>query len=368
MSEAPGPGAPSEASGRISYTDDLALRLSGDSSFRAVLFSALILGFNFLDHFIDPANAWRALVWRACTAMAILVVQAAWVLSRQKSYTLYRRLVLTHTFTVPFGMAGAVAQLDQGLVYGLANFIFIYIWIPSVLPSRRDALLGGLLSGGAILLVTALSGEHGLALGNIIGLVLLGIVLSMLTATKFEAALRRAWEQEQVAAREARTDMLTGLHNRRHFEEVALAEWGRCIRYGRSATLVLFDLDHFKRINDQHGHPAGDAVLRAIAALSREEIRDIDTLARIGGEEFVLLLPETDMAAALILAERLRGRILAEEIKLSKTMLQVSASFGIAPLVTPDKADWRHGLRRADTALYRAKANGRNRIELATQP
>ncbi len=364
MSDMPEPGQASETLGRITYTDDLAFRLSGDSSLRAMLFALLILSFNILDHFIDPAQAGAALLWRAGAACAILLVQGIWVASKRKSYTLYRRLVLTHTITVPLGLTGAVAQLDMGLVYGLANFIFIYIWIPSVLPSRRDALLGGVLSGSTIIVVTLLHGERGLALGNIIGLVVLGIVLAMLTATKFEAALRRAWEQEQVALHEARTDMLTGTMNRRHFEEAALAEWGRCVRYGRSAALVLFDLDHFKRVNDQYGHGAGDKVLRRISALCREEIRDIDMLARIGGEEFALLLPETDMPAAAALAERLRLRFMAEEITVAKVTLRVSASFGIAPLVN-DKAEWKLALRQADMALYRAKANGRNRVELA---
>jgi len=364
MSIPPEPVPPAEAASRVSYDDDLALRLSGDSSFRAVLFCLLILGFNILDRFIDPVHANDALLWRSAVAIAILLVQGAWVISKHKSYTLYRRLVLTHTITVPTGMTLAVAQLDMGLVYGLANFIFIYIWIPSVLPSRRDALLGGLFSGSAIIAISWLHGEHGLALANIICLVGLGTVLSMLTATKFEASLRRAWDHEQLAAQEARTDMLTGSSNRRHFEEVALAEWGRCKRYGRDAALLLFDLDHFKRVNDQYGHGIGDRVLRRVAALCRDEIRDIDTLARIGGEEFALLLPETDAAQAAILAERLRQRLVDERIDTGKGAISVTASFGIAPLLNGDE-EWRQALRRADAALYRAKAGGRNRVERA---
>lgn len=353
-----------EATDRVSYTDDLAVRLSNDSSRRAVLFSLLIVGFNLLDHFIDPERAMLALYWRLGAAVAILTVQGLWVLARNKTYSLYRRLVLIHTVTVPLGLSGAMAQLDMGLVYGLANFIFIYIWIPSVLPSRRDALLGGLFSGAVILSVTWWHGERGLVLGNIAGLIVLGTVLAMLTATKFEAALRRAWEHEQAAADEARTDMLTGMRNRRHFEEAALAEWGRCQRYGRKAALLLFDLDDFKRVNDRFGHAAGDIVLRHIARLCREQIRDIDTVARIGGEEFALLLPETDVEAAAGLAERLRKRIAAEEIPAGKHSLQISASFGVG-LLLGNNADWKQALRRVDAALYRAKANGRNRVELA---
>lgn len=355
------PLAPAE---RVSYADDLAVRLSNDSSRRAVLFILLIVGFNIVDHFIDPDHAMQALYWRLGAAVAITSVQGLWVLARSKSYDLYRRLVLVHCFTVPLCLSGAVAQLDMGLVYGLANFIFIYIWIPSVLPSRRDALLGGILSGAAILGVTWLQGERGLVLGNIAGLIGLGTILAMLTATKFEAALRRAWEHEQAAANEARTDMLTGARNRRHFEEAALAEWMRCQRYGRKAALLLFDLDKFKQVNDRFGHSAGDIVLRHIAQLCRKHVRDIDTVARIGGEEFALLLPETDLEAAAGLAERLRQRIADEEIRVGKQTLQVSASFGVGALFD-ETADWKQSVRRVDAALYRAKSKGRNCVEQA---
>ena len=355
---------PEVRTGEAAYQDDLAIRLSNDSSARAVVFALLILGFNIWDRFIDDVHADTALLWRLATAAAILLVQGGWVVSRHKTYRLYRRLVLTHTVTVPLGMTMAVAALDQGLLYGLSNFIFLYIWIPSVLPSRRDALTGGVLAGITILGVVLVRGAGGLAVGNIVTLVALGTILAMMTATKFEAALRRAWSQEQIASREARTDMLTGLVNRRHFEEAAAAEWRRCRRYGREATLITFDLDHFKRINDEHGHAAGDLVLRQIANACRAEIRDMDIAARIGGEEFALLLPETPAASGGRLAERLRLRIMALSIKTRSGLVQPTASFGIAPLLA-STVDWQSVMDMADTALYRAKENGRNRVEMA---
>lgn len=353
-----------ERAGETAYEDDLSLRLSGDSSTRAVLFSLLILGFNIWDRFIDAAHADTALLWRIATAAAILLVQGIWVLSRRKSYALYRRLVLIHTVTVPLGMTMAVAVLDQGLLYGLSNFIFLYIWIPSVLPSRRDALTGGVLAGLTILGVVLARGASGLEVGNIVTLVGLGTVLAMMTATKFEAALRRAWGQEQIAAREARTDMLTGMVNRRRFEEAAAAEWRRCLRYGREATLIVFDLDRFKQINDEHGHATGDIVLRQVAAACRAEIRDMDMVARIGGEEFAVLLPETSLITGGRLAERLRLRIMALSINTRRGLVQPTASFGVAPLLA-GATDWQSALDLADAALYRAKEQGRNRVEMA---
>ncbi len=353
--------------GDTGYQDDLAVRLSGDSTKRAIAFSVLILAFNIWDHFVDPDHAMAALWWRLATACAILLVQGLWVLSKRKSYTLYRRLVLTHTVTVPLGMTAAVGMLDDGLLYGLSNFIFIYLWIPSVLPVRRDAVLGGLMSMVAILAVAWFLGARGLVIGNIAMLALLGIVLAVATATKFEAALRRAWQQEQIAVQEARTDSLTGAVNRRHFAEAAAAEWGRSIRYARPASLILFDLDRFKQVNDDYGHAVGDQVLQQVAEACQYEIRDIDLLARIGGEEFAVLLPETPMEGAVGLAERLRGSIAALSIDTAKGPLHPTASFGVAPLAI-EGHDWTEALDLADGALYRAKENGRNRVEAAVRP
>lgn len=353
--------------GEADYQDDLALRISGDSTVRAIAFSLLILAFHIWDRFIDAAHADNALPWRIGAAVAILAVHGLWVVAKTKSYALYRRLVLIHTVTVPVGMAGAVAQLDNGLLYGLSNFVFIYLWIPSVLPGRRDAMLGGILAAIAILAVTAVSGQGGLVLGNIAVLAALGILLSMTTATKFEAALRRAWQHEQAAAREARTDSLTGLVNRRRFSEAAAAEWGRSIRYSRPSSLILFDLDRFKQINDDHGHAAGDQVLRKVAEVCQFEIRDFDLIARIGGEEFAVLLPETSAVAAVGLAERLRRCIERLEVKCDSGVLRPTASFGVAPL-TLEGHDWTEALHLADGALYRAKENGRNRVETAGIP
>lgn len=350
--------------GEADYQDDLAQRISGDSTIRAFAFALLILAFNIWDRFVDAVHADDALPWRIGTALAILLVHGVWVLARRKTYALYRRLVLIHTVTVPVGMTGAVATLDGGLLYGMSNFIFIYLWIPSVLPGRRDAMLGGILAAISILAVTAVTGHGGLTLGNIAVLAALGILISMTTATKFEAALRRAWQHEQAAVREARTDSLTGLVNRRRFSEAAAAEWGRSIRYGRPSSLILFDLDRFKQINDEQGHAAGDAVLKKVAEVCQFEIRDFDLIARIGGEEFAVLLPETSAEAALGLAERLRRCIERLEVKSGGGVLRPTASFGVAPL-TLEGHDWTEALHLADGALYRAKENGRNRVETA---
>ena len=169
-----------------------------------------------------------------------------------------------------------------------------------------------------------------------------------------DAALQRRRAAEFAAA--AERDALTGLGNRRHLERRAMELLPRTLADGQPLALVLLDLDHFKRVNDQHGHLTGDQVLVLLAQLLRENMRGSDVLARYGGEEFVLLLPGMTLAAAAEVCERLRERVLGHAWPMK---LAVSASFGLA---TTPPHDWAALLQRADEALYRAKAGGRNRI------
>lgn len=180
-----------------------------------------------------------------------------------------------------------------------------------------------------------------------------------------ELVAMRTRELEQAMEsirRLSHVDSLTGCFNRRHFNEQIVRELERAERYGRTLTLLFCDIDHFKRINDAHGHLAGDDVLKAVAGCFHNSLRDgIDWVARYGGEEFVIVLPETDLAEALLTAERLR-RLVAESLAVAvgNTVLRVTASFGVA--------DYHPGesmtqlLEEADQQLYRAKAAGRNRV------
>jgi len=159
----------------------------------------------------------------------------------------------------------------------------------------------------------------------------------------------------------ASTDELTGLYNRRHFLRRAEAELGR-LRPAHQSGLALIDLDHFKRINDLHGHATGDRVLQSFATVARSCLRDDDILARYGGEEFVLLLPNTDAEQFKACCERLREAFAnAQPLDVQLQAGQLSLSVGLTLLRTGDELD--EALQRADEALYRAKHNGRNRCE-----
>ncbi len=157
-------------------------------------------------------------------------------------------------------------------------------------------------------------------------------------------------------------DPLTGLANRRHFELTLASEVDRVARAGEPALVLMIDVDHFKKVNDAHGHPAGDGVLRAIAQALRDCIRPMDTVARFGGEEFSMILPNCAPSFAHAVAERIRLRVQATTITISAGIeVRVTVSIGgaFAPQwVRSSPLLW---VERADQQLYRAKSEGRNR-------
>jgi diguanylate cyclase (GGDEF)-like protein len=155
-------------------------------------------------------------------------------------------------------------------------------------------------------------------------------------------------------------DGLTGTANRRFLNEFLEREMARTRRHHRTLSLVLFDLDHFKQVNDGFGHLTGDEVLRTVAAIAREQVRREDCLARFGGEEFAVVLTETDLMAARLFAERLRGTIEHHEFRAGNDRLAVTISSGVASM-TPEMREPAEFLAAADTRLYEAKAAGRNR-------
>jgi diguanylate cyclase (GGDEF)-like protein/PAS domain S-box-containing protein len=157
----------------------------------------------------------------------------------------------------------------------------------------------------------------------------------------------------------AQTDFLTGLSNRMFFFDRAHQELSRSLRYQRSLSVVFFDIDYFKRINDQFGHPAGDAVLRRISGICRDVFRQSDIIGRIGGEEFGVILVECDLQHAEIVAERLRQRVASEVFEYENIDIRCTISLGIAAC-TGNTEDIDSLMKRADIELYRAKNSGRN--------
>jgi diguanylate cyclase (GGDEF)-like protein len=232
------------------------------------------------------------------------------------------------------------ATAGRGVTLPLARDVDVRAYVPSAVESHRK--------NAAYLRVA----EAGLL--ALVALMLLTLVLTRPLLRAFR------WTEEQ--ASEARIDALTGLANRRAVEEILAAEIARAQRFSHQLAVVLLDLDRFKEINDSFGHAAGDVMLRAVSRLLTSLARQGDTVARWGGEEFVVVLPETDLPGAQRFAERLRRTIEAHTVG----DMQTSTSCGVATMLPDDTVDELIGA--ADQALYRAKANGRNRTEISVRP
>jgi diguanylate cyclase (GGDEF)-like protein len=191
-----------------------------------------------------------------------------------------------------------------------------------------------------------------------------------------EVELRRSTEEslrqsEELFRQLAVTDPLTGIHNRRYFYQLARMELERSCRYHHALAVVMFDVDHFKRVNDHYGHAIGDQVLQTLAGLVRNCLRSNDIFARYGGEEFIMLLPETDLQAASLLADRVRRQVAEKPLVIEPNQVAITISAGcsaldhsVQPLFPQPKAlDLL--IDCADKALYQAKRAGRNRTHLS---
>ncbi len=217
------------------------------------------------------------------------------------------------------------------------------------LKSRNGTLLNG----------EPVEQERPLVIGDKIGLG--STLLRMSRATEPEA--KYAHQMYQVALR----DGLTGAYNRRYLDERLLSEMAFAKRHLVPLTLLLLDLDHFKEVNDTHGHPAGDAVLKDFSALLDEQVRTEDMVARYGGEEFAVVCRKTDEGSAAVVAERLRRAVERADFVYEGKVIPVTVSIGLATSLDVNVDSPDSLLRQADQALYRAKQAGRNCWRVASQ-
>jgi diguanylate cyclase (GGDEF)-like protein len=216
-------------------------------------------------------------------------------------------------------------------------------WIVMDVGSRNGTLLNG----------EPLAGVERLKNGDVIKVG--SAMVKYLSGQDVETSM---WEEVfQLAI----TDNLTQLANRRRFDDVLAVECGRERRHGRSLSLAMLDIDFFKRVNDAHGHPAGDAVLARLGQLIRERVRSHDLPARLGGEELAILMPETSLEGARALAEELRLAVQALVVEYGEKSIQVTVSIGCAQYGVDDLEPTSF-VRRCDEQLYAAKTRGRNRV------
>ncbi len=195
----------------------------------------------------------------------------------------------------------------------------------------------------------------------------LALLIVTLWGSAFTLKLVRALRKIEANTEElqllATQDAATGLFNRRYLMETGQHELARMRRYGSPLALIMLDVDHFKRVNDTWGHPVGDRVLQGMAQVMKAMVRDQDTAGRLGGEEFAVVLPETDRAGVLIIAERMRAAVEANPLAMADdgTLVRVTVSIGVTE-VRPENDSFEEALMRADQALYKAKDGGRNRV------
>ncbi|MBF0290953.1 MAG: GGDEF domain-containing protein, partial [Nitrospinae bacterium] len=161
------------------------------------------------------------------------------------------------------------------------------------------------------------------------------------------------------------TDGLTKLFNHRYFQERLAQEFERAKRFSQDLSLILMDIDFFKRVNDTYGHPVGDAILKAVATRISAHLRKIDLTARYGGEEFAILLPQTNVEMALAVAERIREDMAAKPVETDKGDLTVTISLGVCDTSVNGVTGGADLVKKADEALYAAKKDGRNRVKSA---
>jgi diguanylate cyclase len=181
------------------------------------------------------------------------------------------------------------------------------------------------------------------------------------TEIHLQGASRRIEELEAELLKtqiEMMKDPLTQVYNRRAFDEKIKDQLNRFSRYNESFALLIFDMDHFKKINDTYGHTAGDIVLKTVASLAKDSIRAVDFLGRFGGEEYVIILDKVELSEAFTISEKIRTNIGSHEFLYKKQNVGVSVSIGVAVCKKEDSAE--SLLKRADEALYKAKDNGRN--------
>ena len=294
------------------------------------------------------------------------------------------RTFVEHESEYPTGTLQVVVPLrsDQGGIVGAV--------VMEYTPMYRELLAAGagtrraIVAASAAGLLLGLLFGYGLARGLVADLRRLGRAAGQLAdghdhvrarvrghgalrelAAAFNDMATRIAAQKAALTEVAISDPLTGLHNRRSFQVRLAEEVERTRRSQVPFTLLLLDLDHFKQVNDRFGHQAGDHALQAVAAVLHRQLRAVDLPARIGGEEFAVLLPDTAGAGALEAAERLRAAIAAHPIPHQHATITVSASIGVA--WCPAHADTGDGLLRvADQALYQAKRGGRNRTRSPT--
>ena len=320
--------------------------------------------------------------WQAALAVVLLVIGllTQHYLVRRTQANGFGR-VLQATFCVAYLTFGAAASiLDVGIGNGIGTFMIICQGV-AVLSLMRPLMSVGIFGAALVVFWAILRTSHieptllASLQVQVVSALLMASAMSMILWHQYTRTvlLRRQLSeknamllsQQQELVTLAERDALTGLYNRRQFMRMAEMELVRADRMPRGTSLLMVDLDFFKKVNDEHGHPAGDGVLQQVASILMSSVRASDLVGRMGGEEFIVLLPYTTPGQAVVVAEKLRNALRAHPLKIEHLQLPVTASFGVTGLIETQKAPLQALYTAADLALYAAKHGGRDRVEVS---
>lgn len=318
------------------------------------------------DYITDPIGASDTLYLRLLYCPLYLAIGFAF--RRVQSYRAMALIAVGGVLFSELLLVLIFNRLDTGMTYGIGGFMF-YPLISFIgfqgFSIRVTALYSVLYAAIPHLLAVthvAIGFQH-VHYAVLIWPAAFLTVLGHLAATQ---SYRQRYESELALQRASNTDAMTGVANRRSFIPLIHQEMLRCQRFERPLSLMMLDIDHFKSINDTYGHPTGDNVICKLAEVCCMESRQIDKVARLGGEEFAILLPETDLSFALAVAERIRLAVEALAMRsIDNREFRFTVSIGVAEYQT-DNASIEQLLSAADAALYRAKNAGRNQVVAAS--
>ncbi|MCJ1882871.1 GGDEF domain-containing protein [Pseudomonas nitroreducens] len=377
----------------IAVNDALALPIARENLRRLYLSAPLAVLFDLIHIIVFKLNlqgasaahdGWRMDIIRVHATVAVLfslLGLLAWLAlpPRRSAPLWYMQLLTTLGSALLLGFGVAITGADQQVTSSITPFLMASVAAALILLMRpRLAVSLYILAFAAFELTIGLTqADPQLRLSNQMGgltICGIGVILSLILWHGHVRNLRQRefLRQQRLELEEknrqleylAGHDPLTGLFNRRQFDQLVGMELSRAARQPAPISLLMVDLDHFKFINDRYGHPLGDEVIRHTATLLRNYTRTGDSVARLGGEEFLLLLPDTSQPQARTIAEKVRRLLEETPLPMKDGLLYLTASFGIACLEAGTPGTYEGLYAAADKALYKAKASGRNRVEV----
>lgn len=377
----------------IAVNDALALPIARENLRRLYFSAPLAVLFDLIHIIVFRLNlqgaspehdGWRMDIIRIHATVAVLfslLGLLAWFAAppRRSAALWYMQLLTLLGSTLLLGFGVAITSADQQVTSSITPFLMASVATALILLLRpRLAVTLYILAFAAFELAMALTqADPQLRLSNQMGgltICGIGVLLSFILWHSHVRNLRQRefLRQQRLELEEknrqleylAGHDPLTGLFNRRQFDQLVSMELSRVARQPAPISLLMVDLDHFKFINDRYGHPLGDEVIRHTASLLRNYTRTGDSVARLGGEEFLLLLPDTSQPQARVIAEKVRRLLEETPLPMKDGLLYLTASFGIASLAAGVPGTYEGLYAAADKALYKAKASGRNRVEV----